>query len=248
MAKDHGAACPCGDVGAGKDQVGQLGRGQRLAEQRLGALAHGVRFPAKGGLVDTQFRLLYQAPVGADGVPLGQQHEVARRQRVGRNAALDAVPQHVGINGQQLAQRLGRLFRLVFLPEVEEAVDEDHQPDGDAQLRHAGHKGQRPGGPAQDRHQVRKIGGELDPERRAPGLLDAVGSCLLQAVGRFSLRQPGRARGQRRKDLRRRQREDGRCWMGIKERIDGERCGHRRPLARLPVVARCGCVRPMVLL
>ena len=68
-----------------------------------------------------------------------------------------AVTDDVDIGRQHLLQGLGGLVRLVLLPEAEAAVDEVDQPDGDAKLGHAGHKGDDAGHPEEDGHKVREV-------------------------------------------------------------------------------------------
>ena len=118
-----------------------------------------------------------------------------------------AVAQHLHLLRQQLAQRGERPLGPVFLPEGEDAVDQDDADDGDAQPRHAlagvevfGEKRQRRGQPQDEGEEVGELAGEAQQQALAPDFLDMVRAELRQAslrLGRSQARGRGVQAGER---------------------------------------------------
>ena len=195
-ARDHDAAVALGDRGAGKDEVGGFGGGEVGLAHGVGGLPHGVGLAGQGRLVDLEVGGADHAAVGRDLVALREDHDVAGDEVLREDLDLLAVTDDVDVGGEHLLEGLGRLVGLVLLPEAEAAVDEVDQPNGDAQLRHAGDERDDAGDPQKDRHEVREVG----EKRQYRGLflcsLNEVLSELALVLCRLLAREACRAGGQ----------------------------------------------------
>ena len=105
-----------------------------------------------------------------------------------------AVAHDVDVGRQHLLQGLGSLVCLVLLPEAEATVDEVDQPDGDAELGHAGHKGDDAGHPEEDGHEVREVGEERNDRRLLLTRLDKVLAVSGLQLAHLVTREAGCAR------------------------------------------------------
>jgi len=165
-----------------------------------------MRLAAQRALVHPQLRLLHQPGIRRDAIPFSEEHHISRNELLGEDFLLLSIPQHPHVMRDQLLESLGRLFRAVFLPEAERAVDEVDEPDGNRQLRHPRHERHDPSPPQQERHEMGEVAQQPHIERRAFDLTDGIGPPLLQALRHFRRGQSLRSALQRRIDFRNRQR------------------------------------------
>ena len=195
------ATVALGDRGAREDEVGRLGRGEVVLEDGVGGLPHGIGLAREGRLVDLQVRGPDDARVGRDLVALGEEHHVTRDEVLGENLLLVAVADHIHVGREHLLQGLGRLARAVLLPEAEAAVDDVHEPDGDAELGHAGEERDEAGRPEEDCHEMREVREEGDDRRLLLDGLDEVLALFDLALLRFACGEASGSRAKCREDV-----------------------------------------------
>jgi len=152
--------------------------------------------PGEYGLVDPQLRLRDHPGVRRDVVPLGEDEDVPRDKFLRGDLRLAAVPSDVGAQRKDPPERLGRLLRLVLLPEAERAVDEVDDQHGDADLGHPGEERDAAADPQQDRHEVGELGEEFPVEGAPPWLPENVRPGPAKPVRGLLPRQPFRTGGE----------------------------------------------------
>jgi len=167
---------------------------------RAGVARLGPRFAGERGGVDAHAERLDQAAVGGHVVARCQQHHVARHQLRHGQLHRTSVAQRGSVVRQQVAQRDQRFFRAVFLPEREQAVDDDDTEHRIAQHRHTlpriapfGEERQPGREPQDQREEMGKFLEQIADQRFLGNLLDLVGTEPCQALPCFGLRQPLRA-------------------------------------------------------
>jgi hypothetical protein len=94
-------------------------------------------------------------------------------------------------------------LRPVLLEKGEHAIDQDHDEDGHAQLRHASNKGEAPGHPQQHGEEMDHLGPEPDPGRTPGGRGQGLGPVPLQPLGGRDPREPRARRSDATGSLRR---------------------------------------------
>ena len=116
--KDDGRARAGSHTGASKDKVREFHACHTPVENSLRGLAHGVRLPREGRLVDPQFGFVHQPTIGRDMLTFGEQHDISRDEFLSEPALLLAVTYDARIRRQQAPERRGGLLGFVFLPET----------------------------------------------------------------------------------------------------------------------------------
>ena len=153
-------------------------------------LGHGDGFAGEGGFLHLQAGAFQNAAVCGDGIAGLQQNDITHHQILAVDGDGLAVPQHPGGGGRHLLQRLDGLFRLVFLINAQDCVDDDHRQNddhiGEALVLHHGQNAADGGGRQQDEdHGV----GHLLKKAQDQGLslfrLQAVLSVFLQPPAGF---------------------------------------------------------------
>jgi hypothetical protein len=188
---DHHPAAPGGDVGAGEDQVGRLGRvrGRDLE----GVHTSGDRFglAGQGRVVDLEVIGGLHPAVDRHPVALGEQQDVAWDQLGRGDPPLAAIAQGRRLLREQRRQRPGGPLGPVLLHEAEGAIDQHHGDDRPAEQGHLADKGQHRRHPKQQREEVEQLGCELTWEAGPAGLGEPVRTGLRQPRGRLLVGQAG---------------------------------------------------------
>jgi hypothetical protein len=89
----------------------------------------GFRFAGQRRFLDAQVARLDEAQVGRNLVSRSEQHQVTGHQVLGLDLLSPAVPHHRGAERKHVADRVERLFRLAFLNEADQRIDQHHAQD-----------------------------------------------------------------------------------------------------------------------
>lgn len=126
FARDDGRAC---------EQ--HAARGERVVlVGRRGGAGLRQRLARDGRDVHAQRRRLEQAGIGRHVVAFLHEDDVARDERLDRQALRSTVAQHRRLPRQDRLQGRDRFFGAVLLPEREHAVDDDDADDRNPECRH----------------------------------------------------------------------------------------------------------------
>jgi hypothetical protein len=187
---NHGLRLSGHHRGSGQHHVLRIQRRVLAARFGVARLGQGLAGDRRG--IHAQAEGLDQAAVGRNEVAFFQQQDVARHQPGGEHFHDRAAAPHLHLLRQQLAQRRHGLFRLVFLPEGKNAVDEDDADYRDAEAAHAlagiellGDEGQRGAYPQDDGEEMGELAGEGEQQVLARHFLDMVGPELRQPACRL---------------------------------------------------------------
>ena len=121
--RDDHAAVALGNRSAGEHEVRCLGGGEVGLEHGVGGLSHRIGFSRERRLIDLQIGGAHNATICRDLIALGQDHDIAGNEVLGKHLGLLAVANHVDVGRKHLLERLGCLIGLVLLPKAKAAVD-----------------------------------------------------------------------------------------------------------------------------
>jgi len=174
-----------------------------------GGASERVGFSGDRGVVDPRSVGRQHAAIGWHAFACLKEEHISRHQVFRGDLSQVAVPPHVNLVREELLQSGECPFRPIFLPEGEEAVDDDHahdrgaeQPHPGARFRPLGEKSQPRREPENDREKVRERVEEPPPQRCRSHAAETILAELLEPPLHFGRRQPTRAAVQTVESLR----------------------------------------------
>ena len=204
--RDDHAAVALGNRSAGEYEVRRLGSGEIGLEYGVGGLSHRIGFSRERRLIDLQVGSAHNATICRDLIALGQDHDIAGNEVLGKYLGLLAVANHADVGRKHLLERFGCLVGLVLLPKAKATVDQVDQPYGNAQLGHARHQSDDACRPQQNSHEVREVGEKRQDRGFLLGRLDEVLAIFGLQLRCLIARQAGSAAAHGRQRIRAAQR------------------------------------------
>ena len=176
---DHVFPVAEGHIGAGvvePDDVDELCDGYRLAREC--------------GLFNFEAGIFNQATVCGHGVARLEQHDVAHDQLLAAHGHDFPVAQHFRGGGRHFLQRFNGLFRLIFLIDAQDGVDDDDRKDDDDVgkafvLQNGQHAGNDCRRQQDEDHRILHLFKKTQDQRRLFGLGQFVRPVLLEACFSF---------------------------------------------------------------
>jgi hypothetical protein len=159
---------------AGISHAGAIADG-RLVRDGRGRFVGRHGFACERRFFRAQVLDVGEADVGGDLVAGFEEHDVARHERLRRDHRRWPVAQGSRFRREHVADRIERLFRLAFLKEAEQSVDDDHAEDD---------RGVQP----QVHHYLDEAGGEQHIDKHIVELVQEAHERTLLARGRQHVR------------------------------------------------------------
>ena len=169
---------------------------------------HRQGFAREHRKIDVERMGLGEPAIGRDPIPLFQLHPIAGHQLLHRQPPQLPIAPHLHLTRQGAHQGSEGAFRLEFLPEREQTIDQHHRPDRPAQLGGTGQEGQPAGDPQQQGHEMPHLIEQSQQQRPPPSLRQLVRPVAGQAPFGLRLRQAQGGGLQGDQHLLRRQRPD----------------------------------------
>ena len=223
-AEHHGLAAAGRDARSGEHQIRGLRTVGDRCRDRCRILADRSGLPRERRLVHSELDVFDDPSVRRDPIALAQQEHIPRDQLGRVDAHLHRVAQHPRLDREQPPEGVDRPLRLELLPEAEQAVDDDHQHDRDAQLRQTGEQGDTRADPQQECHQMREVPEQPRPQRRPSELAQHVRAGPFQPMCCVDGCQAARRRSERDEDVENRQ------YRQVVRTLASRACYGHRPL------------------